>query len=125
MKRILIVDDELSIQESLKPLLESAEITVIGASSLEEAKALLDQSHFDLVLTDLRLTGTDGKEGLELITKVKQNMPETPVVLMTAFGSTEIEKEARKRGASDYWTKSIRIGDMLSRIRSLGIPVNS
>ena len=98
MKRILIVDDELSIQESLKPLLESAEITVIGASSLDEAKALLDQSHFDLVLTDLRLTGTDGKEGLELITKVKQNMPETPVVLMTAFGSTEIEKEASPRG---------------------------
>lgn len=90
---------------------------------MEEAERLLKTETFDLVITDLRLTGTVGAEGFELISQIKARTPETPVVLFTAYGSPEIEREARERGAADYWEKTIPIPALIEKVRALGIPV--
>lgn len=119
MKSILIVDDEASVRESLAPVLESDEVQVNSASSVAEAEEFLKEQKFDLVITDLRLGGTLGTEGLDLISRIKELEPSTQVVLMTAFGSREVEIEARRRGASDFWKKSILIPDLVSRVRAL------
>lgn len=119
MKSILIVDDEASVRESLAPVLESDEVKVDSASSLGEAEQFLKMQKFDLVITDLRLGGCMGTEGLDLISRIKELEPSTRVVLMTAFGSSEVEQEARRRGASDFWKKSILIPDLVSRVRNL------
>lgn len=119
MKSILIVDDEASVRESLAPVLESNEVLVNSASTVAEAEEFLKEQKFDLVITDLRLGGTLGTEGLDLITRIKELEPSTLVVLMTAFGSREVEMEARRRGASDFWKKSILIPELVSRVRAL------
>jgi DNA-binding NtrC family response regulator len=119
MKSILIVDDEASVRESLVPVLESDEVTVSSAASVAEAEQILMKQKYDLVITDLRLGGTLGTEGLELITRIKELEPSTQVVLMTAYGSRDVELEARRRGASDFWKKSILIPDLVSRVRAL------
>lgn len=123
MKQVLIIDDDMSIRESLQPLLESSQVGVITASTLEEAQRMLRAQPFDLVITDLRLTHGDAMEGLDLISEIKKLNPATHVILMTAFGSSDVEQTARRRGASDYWQKSIGIPDIFHRLRLLGIPV--
>lgn len=123
VKSILIVDDEASVRESLAPVFESDQVIVKSASSVAEAEAILKKRKFDLVITDLRLGGIHGTEGLDLISRIKEMEPSTHVVLMTAFGSREVELEARRRGAADYWKKSMLIPELISRVRALGIPV--
>ena len=122
-KRILIVDDEASIRESLPPILESGHVSVDSAASLDEAQDLLNNHRFDVVITDLRLSGSLSEEGLELISRVKRSAPGTHVVLMTAFGNPEVELEARLRGATECWKKTIQIPDIIIRLQKMGIPL--
>jgi len=122
-KSVLVVDDEKTTRSGLAALLESDAVVVRTASTMEEAERLLKTETFDLVITDLRLTGTVGAEGFELISQIKARTPETPVVLFTAYGSPEIEREARERGAADYWEKTIPIPALIEKVRALGIPV--
>ncbi len=121
-KSILIVDDELSIRISLPACLVSDSVSIRTASTLEEAKLLLATEPFDVVITDLRLSGSVGAEGLQLLRWVRGHMPQTLAIVMTAFGSDDVEREARRQGACDYWSKSILIPDIISRLRALGIP---
>jgi DNA-binding NtrC family response regulator len=122
-KSVLIVDDDPSIRSSLHALLESEAVIVWTASTIEEAEALIEAERFDLVISDLRLRGTVGMEGFELISFIKARTPDTPVVLFTGHGSPEIEQEAMVRGASDYWEKTIIIPTLVARVKALGIPV--
>jgi DNA-binding NtrC family response regulator len=122
-KTILIVDDDDSTRLSLVALLESEAVTLRTAATMEEAETELRSSVFDLVITDLHLTGRASVEGLDLISKVKAETPQTHVVLFTGFGSAEIEREAKDRGATDYWEKTIAIPTLVARVKALGIPV--
>jgi DNA-binding NtrC family response regulator len=83
-------------------ILRKAGYEVLTSNSLAEARSALSNRSFNLVLTDLRLT--DGT-GIDLITYIKQQTPDTEVILMTAFGSIEITIEAIKRGAYYYIEK--------------------
>lgn len=121
-KFILIVDDDELTTTSLTGLLKSEAVTIRTASTREEAEALIEAERFDLAIVDLHLTERPDQEGLQLISRIKQHTPETPVVLFTAYGSAEIEREARKRGAADYWEKTIPIPALIERVRMLGIP---
>jgi DNA-binding NtrC family response regulator len=89
---------------------------------MEEAEILLKTERFDLAIVDLRLRGSEGMEGLELISKIKEQTPGTRAVLFTAYGSPEIEQEALRRGAIDYWEKRMKIPAIIERIKALGIP---
>jgi len=100
--KILIVDDEADICKALRFLLEREEYEVTCKYSGEEAIAALCRDCFDVVLTDLKMGRVDGMAVLE---KVKEISPDTPVVMMTAFGSIESAVEAMKHGAVDYIVK--------------------
>jgi DNA-binding NtrC family response regulator len=121
-KSILIVDDDSAIRSSLVSLLKSDAVETRTASTMEEAEMLLKTQTFDLAIVDLRLRGSEGLEGLELISTIKARTPETQVVLFTGYGSPEIEQEALKRGAVDYWEKRMKIPTVLEKLRALGIP---
>jgi DNA-binding NtrC family response regulator len=122
-KRILIVDDEPTILLTLSYALRSKDVEVITASRLEPAEEALSRYHFDLVIVDVRMSGVLGIEGLELLTYIKRNWPETQVIVMTAHGSEEMEKDTYERGAKYYYNKPVDIDDLFQKVRSLGIPV--
>jgi len=124
-KSILIVDDDELITSSLASLLKSDAVTIQTASTMERAEMLIETKRFDLAIIDLHLPGGSGMDGLELISRIKERRPETPVVLFTGYGSPEIEREAKERGATDYWEKTIQIPALVEKVRALGIPVGS
>ena len=101
-KRILIVDDEKSVTVALGLILREAGFEVLTADSFAEAIKVLCVATIDLVITDLRLS--DGS-GIDLITHIKSEAPETEVILMTGYGSVDITIEAIKRGAYYYLEK--------------------
>jgi DNA-binding NtrC family response regulator len=100
--RILVVDDEASITNALELILGESGYEVKVAKNVAEATALLRGRPFDLVFTDLRLPDSDG---IDLLTRVKTDTPETQVIVMTAHGSVEVTIEAIKRGAYYYVEK--------------------
>lgn len=123
MKRILIVDDEPSILMALSHLLSNEKTLVITSSRIEEAEEALDRYKFDLVIADIRLSGIEGMEGLELLSYIKNISPETTVIIMTAYGSDDIRENAYKRGAFHYYEKPIDMDDLAKKVESCGIDV--
>lgn len=100
--RILVVDDERSITEATKLILSESGYDVSTANTVAEATRILRDQSVNLVITDLRLS--DGS-GIDLLTYIKTEIPDTEVILMTAYGSIDITVEAIKRGAYYYVEK--------------------
>ena len=100
--RILVVDDERSVTNALQLILTELGHQVDSAKSVGEATVLLKGSPYDLVFTDLRLPDASG---IDLLTRIKKDTPDTQVIVMTAHGSIEITIEAIKRGAFYYIEK--------------------
>jgi len=113
-KRILIVDDEQSMCEMLAILLKKEGLEVRSAGSRAEAADLLRQGPVDLVLTDVQLPDGDG---LEILRHVKAASPETAVVVMTAYGTTEMAVAARKLGAEAYILKPFDVDELRIVVR--------
>jgi two-component system response regulator AtoC len=70
------------------------------------------------------MSGIDGIEGLELLSYIKKNSPDTAVIIMTAYGSDEVKNEAYKRGAFYYYEKPLDINHLIEKINSLGITLS-
>jgi DNA-binding NtrC family response regulator len=104
---------------SLRAVLESLDLEITTAVSAAQAMDEVRQRAFDLVITDLRLTGPESTEGLDLIPRIKRLRPATDVVLFTAFGTPEILRDAVRRGATAAWEKSLPIPELILRIRGL------
>ena len=100
--RILVIDDEPSVTDALRLVLTELGHHVDSAKTGAEAKELLKGSPYDLVFTDLRLPDASG---IDLLTLIKGDTPETEVVLMTAHGSIDIAIEAIKLGGFYYIEK--------------------
>ena len=100
--KILIVDDELIMRESLAGWLERDGHTVQTAPSGEDALEQLKKSHFDILLVDIKM---EGISGLEVLRNVKESDPDVAVVMITAYGSIPTAIEAMKNGAYDYMLK--------------------
>lgn len=124
LKKILVVDDEKSILLSLSQLLRTEGVEVVVCAEVEEAEAALSSGSFNLVLTDIRMSGIAGIEGLELLTYIKDQYS-TEVIIMTGYGTTEIEEEAYRRGAFHFFRKPIDTIELLNKVAELGIPVKS
>ena len=103
-RRILVVDDDESLRRVTQVQLEDEGYTVATAASGEEALAVLARKPQDLVITDLSMPGMSG---VDLLSKVRLDYPETTVVLVTAFGTVESAVEAMRVGAFDYITKPV------------------
>jgi len=102
--RVLIVDDEPLVRETIESCLTPQGHEVTSASGAEHTRVAVSRMRFDLVLLDLRLKQDSG---LELIPELLEGDPSLAIVLMTAFGSVESAVEAMRRGAFDYITKPI------------------
>ena len=96
--KLLVVDDEDSILFAMKEYFTLHDCEVDCARELEEAAALLEHRQYAAVIADLRLTGSYCTEGLHIISEVRQRCPATRIILLTAYGSNEIEEQARARG---------------------------
>ena len=105
LERILIVDDEELIVLAMRKYFEGLGYTVDAAHELEEAQALLAHRVYDLVIADLRLTGIGGVEGLQIVSDVHQRCANTRVILLSAFGTPEIERESYNRGVDAFLHK--------------------
>jgi len=100
--RILAVDDQRYFRELLEGLLREEGYDVVTASSGEEALRILDQSHFDIVLTDLVMPGMDGND---LVHRVKERDPEQEIVVVTGVVDVKTAVDAMKLGAAEYLIK--------------------
>jgi len=113
--KILVVDDEPSMREFLAILLEKNGYAARAVASGAEALSLLQQRHFDLIISDIRMPDLSG---LALLEHVKQKDLSIPVVLITAYASPEDAVLAMKNGAYDYITKPFKVDDILSVIKA-------
>ncbi len=101
--RILVIDDEADIRESLEALLTLEEkYSVELAGSATEGLRKMETGSYDLVLLDLMMPD---KSGMEVLDEVRPRDPETPIFMITAYGSVEVAVQALKRGANDYFSK--------------------
>lgn len=121
IKKILIVDDEPSILMSLSYALKVEGVEVITCNEIESAEEALESTHFDLVITDIRMSGINGIEGLELLSYIRERY-NSEVIIMTGYGSDAIRADAHARGALHYFNKPIDIPELLVQVASLGIP---
>lgn len=123
MKKILIVDDEPTILLTLSHVLKGKNNLIITSSRMEEAEEALRHYDVDLMIADIRLSGMDGIEGLELLSYVKQINDRTGVIVMTAYGSDEMRQEAYRRGALHYFEKPVDILQFIETVMGIGIEI--
>ncbi len=109
MEKILIVDDERSMRDVLSIMLKRAGYGVTIATDAEEAIGEINKEIFDLVITDLKMPKGSG---LDVLKAVKAASPETMVLVVTAFASTESAVEAMKQGAYDFLTKPFQVDEV-------------
>ena len=114
--RILIVDDELLIRETLAEFLGQEGFAIATAPDAEQALSLCREQRFDVAICDIQLPKMDG---VELLERLLQLDPETFVLLITAYGTVETAVEAFKRGAHDYLMKPLLLDEVLAKIRQL------
>jgi DNA-binding NtrC family response regulator len=118
--RILIVDDEASLRDSLRRTLEREGHDVETAEGLQAARARLRDPAFDLLLTDIRLG--DGS-GLDLVAEARAAQAPLRIVAMTAFGSVDLAVEAMRRGADDFIEKPFPPDVLRARLERILEPV--
>lgn len=115
LPRVLVVDDEEDIRELLDLTLARMGLSADCAGSVAEAKKLLEKGRYNLCLTDMRLP--DG-EGLEIVRLIGSRYGETPVAVITAFGSADNAVAALKAGAFDYLAKPVALDQLRTLIKS-------
>ncbi len=113
--RVLVVDDEADLRELLELTLIGMGLDVDSAQSLADARRLLGQQSYALCLTDMRLP--DG-QGLELVAQINRDSVNTPVAVITAYGSAENAVAALKAGAFDYLAKPVALDALRNLVRS-------
>lgn len=114
-ERLLIVDDEDTLCESLQRVLMSEGYEVEIADSAESAFLLLKDKSYDLIITDIILPGISG---IELLSKYRRTKPSQKVIIITAYGSMETAVAAMKAGACDFVTKPLMHDELKRVVRS-------
>lgn len=107
--KLLIVEDEENMREVLKILLESEGFEATCAMDATEGIEWLNKEIFDIIITDIKMPGGNG---FQILKKAQEISPETLVVMITAFGTTEAAIEAMKLGAYDYIHKPFKIDEI-------------
>jgi len=116
---ILIIDDDSAVRSSLSFLLKNAGYEPETAATPEEALDVVRKTAPQLILMDMNFSlGTSGREGIELLQKVRIFQPETPVILITAWGSISLAVEGMRAGAFDFVTKPWNNWSLLNSIQT-------
>ncbi len=113
--KILITDDEKSIRNALREILEFENYTVLEAENGEEALKIIQTETVDLVLLDIKMKGMDGIEVLE---KIKEMYSELPVIMISGHGNIKIAVKATKSGAFDFLEKPPDLNRLLISVRN-------
>ncbi|RMG93781.1 MAG: response regulator [Chloroflexi bacterium] len=115
VKRILVVDDHFEMLEMLRSMLEisNKDFEVLAVPSAEEGLLEFRRTKFDLLITDVRLPGMSG---FELVRRVRQQAPDLPVIMITAYASTQGEREAEELGILRYFTKPLDTDAVLATV---------
>ena len=113
--RILIADDEEGIRESLNLIL-GEEYDLVFAKDGEETLSRLSQDSFGVALLDIKMPKLDG---LEVLRRLQGNQHRTPILVLTAYQSVELAKEAVKLGARDYLPKPFERERILTAVRGV------
>ena len=114
---ILIIDDEISICESLQGVLEDEGYTVQIALSGEEGVRTLAGEHIDLVFLDILMPG--GMDGIETLKRIKQISPNAEVLMISGHGTFDLALEAGQLGASDFLGKPLSLDSILSKVETI------
>ncbi|MEN8846619.1 MAG: response regulator [Akkermansiaceae bacterium] len=107
---ILLVDDDAGLAEAVQAVLESRGYQVTHHDDGEVALKAAEDGDFDLVLTDYRMPGMGG---MQLLESLQESAPRLPVIMMTAFSTTDRAIEATKKGAFDYLIKPFEMPELL------------
>ncbi|MGQ9798117.1 MAG: sigma-54-dependent transcriptional regulator [Ignavibacterium sp.] len=114
--KILVVDDEEIIRDSISYILDSEGYEVDKAENGKIAYDKIKEKHFDLVITDIEMPVM---KGTELLEKIKTLAPQTAVIIITAFGSLDTAITALRNGASDYILKPVEFDELLIKVKRL------
>lgn len=114
--KILVVDDEKSIRQSLNIILSDEGYEVKSAADGEEALNLINDDNFDVIISDIKMPNVDGMELLDRASKIS---PGTFYIIMTAYASVNTAVEALRHGAFDYLIKPVEFDDLLIRVKRL------
>src|SRR5690554_5625661 len=115
MSRILVIDDERSIRNTLKDILEYEKYDVDLAEDGKKALEIIKNTEYDIILCDIKMPGMDGIEVLEHLSKYT---PDTPVVMISGHGNIDTAVESIKKGAYDFIEKPLDLNRLLITIRN-------
>src|SRR5688572_1389740 len=119
MPRLLVVDDEESICFSMSEYFSLQGYKVDTASEIEDAEKLLGSTDYKVVIQDLRLSMTSNHDGLGMIKLIREHNPQTRIIVLTAYGSAEIEDEARRCGADAFLRKPKPLSQVAQVVQGL------
>jgi len=117
--RMLVVDDERVITFALRSYFEEHGFRVDTASEYEEALALLTYDDYDIVIADLRLTGTTGEEGLEVIRQARVRNSATRIILLTAYRTEGVDVKAYAAGVDVFLQKPKPLPELAQTVYAL------
>ena len=114
--RILVLDDEPIVCKRLKPAFQKMGYEVETYTDSASALARIQESAFDIVITDLKMEGADG---MQVLSDVKASSPDTRVIVITGFATLETAKESYRKGAFDFVAKPFKLGDILDCVKRI------
>ncbi len=117
--RVLLVDDDPDTLAIFTALIRRLQSHVDAVTTIEAAEKLLADGRYDVVITDLRLTGVLGEEGLEILQYVREKSPLTQVILVTGFGNPELMTRAYRLGAARYFEKPVDPARLIVAVEEL------
>ncbi len=115
MSRILVIDDDPGVRESMERMLQSAGYTVQTAATGEDGLALARGNGYDVILSDMRMPGISG---IEVLRKLREHHVDSAFIVMTGFGTVDTAVESMKLGAVDFVQKPFFRDELLMRVRS-------
>lgn len=121
MKRILVVDDELGTMRALYRVLKSEGFEISASLSAEEAIATINMlnntsDEIDLVVTDIQMPG---KTGMDLLLRIKELYPLLPVIIITGYGTPQLERVFRETGCIDFLYKPFSPQELVESIKKV------
>ena len=115
-KRILVVEDDAEMRSLLKDFFEEDGFEIDSVSNGSEAFRKIAREPFDLIITDIRMPGLTG---LDILPGIRKLQPEAPIIVITAFGSEEVQQKAFERGATSYLEKPIHFHNLRTLIHEM------
>ncbi len=112
--QILILDDEPIVCKRLKPAFQKAGYEVETFTDSASAMARIEEKRFDVVITDLKMEGIDG---MHFLARIKEISPDTGVIVITGFATSETAKESFRKGAFDFVAKPFKLSDIIDAVR--------